>query len=561
MRLLLDRYNRGAGRKTVQRVLLGCVVLLALLVVCYATFRAVTRFSPPRSSALAKVSVLHRAAGQPIALNGSQSTLRRDRGIWLIELHGDPASLGRDHGLLVQRQADRFEQHMKRLLERHAPGWLRRFIAGNVVRWRYRHLDEATPEERQIELAALAGQYIDSEDYLEEPFQRLLYYHALYEVSRDMADSPLLACTSFAAWGKATQSGALLVGRNFDFDGGEPFDRDKALIIFRQTGKIPFASVAWPTMTGVVTGVNAHGIFVAIHAAKSDAKLSPGAPVVFLLRKILAEARSLDDARRIAKAYPLSGTQALLLADGQRKQAGVLEIAGERQMWRTSERQYLLLTNHLRHARFRSDATNDRHRRYSTSGARYQRLEELVKGRQQPFDPPAIAQILRDRRGAGNRQLPLGHASAINALGTTHSVVLDLSAMVLWVSRGPHTQGVYVPFDLRRLLLDAPEVRSLASLPAQPLALQELSLHRWATEQRQHAERLLALSEVEGAIDHARRACQLAPQSPQMALHLADLLYGVGRTAQARDAYRRFLGLHPPYLADVERAQSRLAGH
>jgi isopenicillin-N N-acyltransferase-like protein len=63
-----------------------------------------------------------------------------------------------------------------------------------------------------------------------------------------------------------------------------------------------------------------------------------------------------------------------------------------------------------------------------------------------------VVSLLRDKRGKGNVDLPLGHRSAIDALIATHSVVMDLTGRELWVSEGPHAAGRYLRFDLARLL-------------------------------------------------------------------------------------------------------------
>ena len=63
-----------------------------------------------------------------------------------------------------------------------------------------------------------------------------------------------------------------MIGRNFDFEGPEIFDREKAVLFFKPKGKIPFASVAWVGMSGVVTGLNAEGIYVSVNAARMDDK-------------------------------------------------------------------------------------------------------------------------------------------------------------------------------------------------------------------------------------------------------------------------------------------------
>ena len=51
---------------------------------------------------------------------------------------------------------------------------------------------------------------------------------------------------------------------------GDIFDRRKALFLVRETGKIPFASVAWPGLVGVVSVVPVHDE-IAANASQSRA--------------------------------------------------------------------------------------------------------------------------------------------------------------------------------------------------------------------------------------------------------------------------------------------------
>ena len=97
------------------------------------------------------------------------------------------------------------------------------------------------------------------------------------------------------------RNGHFIIGRNFDFEGPEIFDREKAILFFKPRGKIPFASVAWLGMSGVITGLNAEGIFVRINAARSDDKGGEGMPVEILVREIMeqAQARSTTSSRMV----------------------------------------------------------------------------------------------------------------------------------------------------------------------------------------------------------------------------------------------------------------------
>src|SRR5438132_896179 len=122
-------------------------------------------------------------------------------------------------------------------------------------------------------------------------------------------------CTAFAAAGAATANGHVLVGRNFDFEGPEIFDREKAILFFKPKGKIAFASVAWVGMSGVVTGLNAEGIYVSVNAARMDDKGAEGMPVQILMRQMMEEARSIDDVVKLVKATPVMVPDFYLVAD------------------------------------------------------------------------------------------------------------------------------------------------------------------------------------------------------------------------------------------------------
>ena len=75
-------------------------------------------------------------------------------------------------------------------------------------------------------------------------------------------------------------------------------------------------------------------------------------------------------------------------------------------------------------------------------------------------------QLLRDRKGLGDQDLPLGDRSAINALIATHGVVMDTKQRVLWVSESPHLLGRFVAFDLKRVFAPDYDPAQVTEFPA-----------------------------------------------------------------------------------------------
>jgi len=127
-----------------------------------------------------------------------------------------------------------------------------------MIDQRYRHVDAGVPDARRRELAAQSLAFTPDPFAQRMPtYQRMLFLYALYDIALPLEHSPLIGCTSFAFAGAG---GHELVGRAFDFEAGEVFDRDKVVYLVREDGAVPFASVAWPGFIGVVTGMNAEGV-------------------------------------------------------------------------------------------------------------------------------------------------------------------------------------------------------------------------------------------------------------------------------------------------------------
>ncbi|MCA9699069.1 MAG: hypothetical protein KC431_16220, partial [Myxococcales bacterium] len=222
-------------------------------------------------------------------------------------------------------------------------------------------------------------------------------------------------------------------------------------------GKYPFVSIGWAGMIGVVTGINARGIVVATNPARTDdAREANAVPLPLVLRTVLEEADTLEQAVEIIEAAELRTAGIVLIADGVQRKAVILEAApraagAEARVVRGDDEQVVWATDHMIREVFEADAHNERIRRTTSSGYRFDRLAELLAA-PGTFTPEDAVAVLRDRRGLGNAELGLGNRNALENLHTAQSVVIDATSMVLWVAEGPSTLGRYRAFDLRFLL-------------------------------------------------------------------------------------------------------------
>jgi hypothetical protein len=311
-------------------------------------------------------------------------------------------------------------------------------------------------------------------------YQRFIYLNSLYDIALGFEHSPLLGCTSFAATGAATAGGHTILARNFDFEAGSVYDESKVVFLVHEKDAIPFASVAWPGLVGVLSGMNAEGLAVVVHGGRARESRAAGEPVVHTTRALLARAATVDDAVAMLEERDPMVSHILLLADATGAAAAVERAPGEKPHVRRMLGDRLPLTNHFE-GPLAEDPKNLRVEDATSTLPRRARLDELLGSRAAPIDAAAAVEILRDKQGAGGQALPLGHRSALDAVIATHAVVMDTTDRVLWVSEGPHLMGRFVRFDLRALLDPAyvPEpATEVESLPADP-ALTNGAYERW----------------------------------------------------------------------------------
>lgn len=111
-----------------------------------------------------------------------------------------------------------------------------------------------------------------------------------------------MACTAYGAWGSATPNGGLIQLRALDFGGG-PFANYTIVAVNRETENgNAFASVTFPGMVGVITGVSQSGVGISekVWMTYDTPSIQPGSydgePDVFVLRDLLQNAKNREDA-------------------------------------------------------------------------------------------------------------------------------------------------------------------------------------------------------------------------------------------------------------------------
>lgn len=138
-------------------------------------------------------------------------------------------------------------------------------------------------------------------------------------------------CTNGFAAGPATTLGQAVVVSTLDWGLEDVLGpRTVVLVVDPPTGH-PFVSVTWPGMVGVLRGMGAQGLAVTEESvACPDDSRADGVPVNLLLRDVLQHADGLADAVARVVAAPGTCGHHLLLADGHRRDARVVERSATR---------------------------------------------------------------------------------------------------------------------------------------------------------------------------------------------------------------------------------------
>lgn len=386
----------------------------------------------------------------------------RVEGVWFLWLSGPPEVRGADMYRLSGEVMGRIDGSMHQTFAELVPSWPLRKAVEAFGRIAARNLDEDIPVEIQREIVGQVYAYDDPFGDGGGKYSRFLSYLALHDLAQTIERSPLIACSAFAVTGPASASGGTLLGRNFDFEAGRIFDEEKSVSVFRPEQGHRFATVAWPGMNGVVTGINERRVWVSVNAARSDHESSRGTPVSLLIRQVLETADDADHAARLLRQAHTRVADLYLVGD--RERAFVVEKTPERAALRAPERDRLIVANHFLNPELRADARNQALERQTSSVVRFERLRQQVADANAPLDVRGALAILRDRTSPQGEPYPVGDRRAIDGYIATHGVIADLGRDALWLSGAPHLSGRWLGVKLGALFEG--RVEQVEGLPA-----------------------------------------------------------------------------------------------
>ena len=445
-------------------------VLLSLLVIliagiCYLYFSADMR-TPKHEPSIIMTKVSHADTTTMVpaeVLYNDTLDLRyydgnflrhSESGLWELFVKGDAFQRGEAIGKLssdlLHYQEKVFVDQIREIVP--SDSYLK-FLRFFIVLFN-RHLGENVLEEYRDEIYGISLSCTHEYDFIGTPYERQLNYHSAHDLGHAMQDYMLVGCSSFATWGTQSADSSLLIGRNFDFYVGDAFAENKQVAFYVPEQGYRFASVGWPGMIGVLSGMNETGLTVTINAAKSAVPTGSATPISILTREILQYAATIDEAFAIAKKRETFVSESILIGSAKDGKAAIIEKSPEKTVLFTGkEANRLICTNHYQSEEFSKDERNMENIRTSDSPYRFARLTELIN-EDLPIDVSKAASILRDHKGLQNTDLGLANEMAINQFIAHHSVIFQPEKRLMWVSTSPWQCGKYVAYDLNKIFKD-----------------------------------------------------------------------------------------------------------
>ena len=457
--------------KTIKKIFkyTSCVLLSLLVIliagICYLYFSADMR-TPKHEPSIIMTKVSHADTTTMVpaeVLYNDTLDLRyydgnflrhSESGLWELFVKGDAFQRGEAIGKLssdlLHYQEKVFVDQIREIVP--SDSYLK-FLRFFIVLFN-RHLGENVLEEYRDEIYGISLSCTHEYDFIGTPYERQLNYHSAHDLGHAMQDYMLVGCSSFATWGTQSADSSLLIGRNFDFYVGDAFAENKQVAFYTPDQGYKFASVGWPGMIGVLSGMNETGLTVTINAAKSAVPTGSATPISILTREILQYASTINEAFAIAKKRKTFVSESILIGSAKDGKAAIIEKSPEKTvLFKGKEADRLICTNHYQSEEFSKDERNMENIRTSDSPYRFARLEELIN-ENMPIDASKAASILRNHKGLQDADLGLANEMAINQFIAHHSVIFQPEKRLMWVSTSPWQCGKYVAYDLNKIFND-----------------------------------------------------------------------------------------------------------
>lgn len=271
------------------------------------------------------------AFAYPEARHGA-GVLRQIGGLPVLTAQGTPEEVGEQIGVLAARPGCRVTSYPRDLLRFFRAEW-----SFNALLAAGRGMLPRFPAHHRTEMDAIARHGGLDPDLV-------LAGNTFFDIKK------MVACSSILVEPGRSATGEILFGRNLDFPTMGYLHHYTLVTVYKQPGKRTFASIGFPGMVGVLSGMNDAGLCLAVHEAYVGGDESPtfdkkGMPFALAMRRLLEECSTIDEAAAFLRTLPRTTHLNVPMADA--RHAAVLEVTSKNVEVRKAAEGLCLCTNHF----------------------------------------------------------------------------------------------------------------------------------------------------------------------------------------------------------------------
>ncbi len=358
-------------------------------------------------------------------------------GLTLVRLEGSPYEIGLQQGKLLKEQInDVYKIYLNDLVYKK---WIKEYAILKGVTDAYSNPQKSMAKFAKQSEKDIPAEYIEEMKGLAEgagiPYQEVL------NMSSHVDYFAVLMCSTFAANGKATTDGNLIEARNLDWASGglQELDKYSTVFVVKPQKGHAFVSIIYPGIVGALTAINDAGITAELNFSMAKKNGKEGMPALILLRHVIQNAGSLDEAEKILRGIPRIAGYNITVTDAKTNDARLIEITndivGAQGLNADGS---LVSTNHFITKELAGTNVSASQFSQSPSPDRFNRLTELIKQNYGKIDPKtAIAMI---------------HDDGVKVNGTVQTVIFKMSENKIWVWARNRKPNDFVEFNVKELL-------------------------------------------------------------------------------------------------------------
>jgi predicted choloylglycine hydrolase len=282
--------------------------------------------------------------------------LKYINGLPVLTVEGTPEEIGEQVAILVAKPSKRVLKFPREALTHLAGPAGAKTLWPLFVNQGTKLLANFPPAHRKELEAMIKASGLDRES--------LVIANTMFDLKHYL--DALFGCSALVVEGERSQTGKPIFGRNMDYLGLGYLHEYSLVTIYRPKGKHAFAAIGYPSMVGIVSGINDAGLTVtALETTGAPKEEGPvfsdkGTPFLQCYRRLLEECTTIGEAEKLLRSMKRTTTNNLTVCD--KKNSAVFEFTPTRVCVRRAEKGMTTCTNHFCTKELRLTKPKDDHK-------------------------------------------------------------------------------------------------------------------------------------------------------------------------------------------------------